>query len=320
MTRVVKSKTNKTDETIPAIQANRPLFPRLLIATRPWSFPAALSPLLITFTILYLTSNRSICKAVIFSFGMVALQGGANLLNSFCDFENGLDKSETAGDRTIVDELVTRSELPFLFTSVAAVWFISFLSTLPVASAVLQQYLTVYVIGVALAVLYSAGSASLKYVGFGDLVVFLAFGPLLVVAASWACAKDPSVVPLARILFSTAPAAILVVAILHANNHRDLKVDARNHAKTVSVRLGERLSLVYYNFLVLAPPVLSVITPLLVDKTNGLLAGILVLPLSMRLCKLVRQATVPRDIDAETAKVMLIYGIMASVGISIVGI
>jgi 1,4-dihydroxy-2-naphthoate octaprenyltransferase len=297
----------------------RPLFPRLLIATRPWSFPAALSPLLITFTIMFLSSNLQLLNAIAFSLGIVALQAAANLLNSFCDFENGLDKPESAGDRTLVDELVTRKEFPFLFVSVIAVWFVSFVSTLPISSPQLTNYLIIYTAGLGLSVFYSAGSRPLKYMGFGDLAVFLSFGPLLVIAGAWSCAVDSSNLNLVRIVSSTIPASILVVAILHANNHRDLKMDSMNSARTVSVRLGAEWSKVYYDFLVLSAPVLSVLMAFLMPSSMGLLAGILSLPLSIRLSALMNSASIPRDIDAETAKVMLVYGLLTSFGLLAVG-
>lgn len=294
---------------------SKPLFPRVLIATRPWSFPAALSPLLITFTILCLEGNLKYTNAIMFSIGIVALQGAANLLNSLCDFQNGLDKADTAGDRTFVDELVTNKEFPFLFLSVVAIWFVSFVTTLPFWSGVFSHYLAVYVVGLALSILYSAGSPPLKYIGFGDVAVFLSFGPLLVIAGAWASAIDPSTVELGRIVLSTIPSAILVVAILHANNHRDMKVDAMNSAKTVSVRLGRRLSKFYYDFLVLSPSVIAVIMAFSLPKSIGLAVGALVLPLGLRVSGMMASDEIPRDIDAETAKIMLLFGIVESVGL-----
>lgn len=299
--------------------STRPLFPRLLIATRPWSFPAALSPLLITFTIMFLADNLEISKAVVFSLSIISIQGAANLLNSFLDFERGLDRFETAGDRTMVDGLVTRKEFPFLFFSVAFVWVVSFILSLPFTSWVLYMYLAVYAVGVALGVMYSAGSRPLKYMGFGDLTVFLAFGPLLVVAAAWACGKDPSALQIPKIIISTIPASILVVAILHANNHRDLKVDARHSANTLAVLMGHQISLIYYGTLVLAPSLLSVLLALSSVSHAGMAAGGLTFPLGLRLVSVARRKTLPRDIDAETAKLMLLYGILTSLGIGLVG-
>jgi 1,4-dihydroxy-2-naphthoate octaprenyltransferase len=263
--------------------------------------------------------NLQIFNAILFSSGIIALQAAANLLNSFCDFENGLDKPETAGDRTIVDELVTRKEFPFLFLSVIAVWFISFISTLPSSSGYLTHYLVVYTVGLGISVLYSAGSPPLKYIGFGDIAVFLAFGPLLVVAAALSCARDGPLVDLEQLILATTPAAILVVAILHANNHRDIKVDAMNSAKTISVRLGKTWSKYYYDALVLMPGIISGIIAYLDPRLHGLVAGLVVVPLSVRLCALVNAENVPRDIDAETAKVMLLYGLSAGLGVLVTG-
>lgn len=296
-----------------------PLFPRLLIATRPWSFPAALSPLFITFTILFLSDNLDISKAMVFSLSIISIQGAANLLNSYFDFERGLDRFETAGDRTMVDGLVTREEFPFLFISIAFVWLVSFILSLPFNSWVLYMYLAVYSVGVALGGMYSAGSRPLKYMGLGDLTVFLAFGPFLVVAAAWACGKDPSALQISKIVVSTIPASILVVAILHANNHRDRKVDARHSANTLAVLMGHRISLIYYGTLVLAPPFLSVLLAVFSVSHKGTAAGGLTFPLGLRLVSIARKKTLPRDIDAETAKLMLLYGILTSLGIGLVG-
>ena len=295
-----------------------PLFPRLIIATRPWSFPAALSPLLITFSILYLDDNLDFVNAVLFSTGIVALQAAANLLNSFCDFRSGLDIPETAGDRTLVDALVTKEEFPFLFLSVVGVWFVSFVSTLPFASPIFSQYVVAYVAGLALSVLYSAGTPPLKYIGFGDLAVFLSFGPLLVTAGTWACAITPLSADVGRVILTSFPAAILVVAILHANNHRDMKEDAKNSARTVSVRLGKEMSEYYYYFLVLSPPAIAGGMGLLLPGAKGLLGGVLVFPMAVNLVRMVNGRHVPRDIDAETAKMMLIFGVLTSLGLLVV--
>jgi 1,4-dihydroxy-2-naphthoate octaprenyltransferase len=184
---------------------------------------------------------------------------------------------------------------------------------------VLYKYVSIYGMGLILAVAYSAGSRPLKYLGLGDLTVFMAFGPLLVIAAAWACAQDPFNLNLPRLILFSIPAAFLVVAILHANNHRDIKGDAKSLAHTVAVRMGQRLSLMYYEFLVVAPPIISVIMALVWKEYFGMLAGGLTLPLGLRLALTARSKVLPRDIDAETAKLMLLYGLVTSLGIAVVG-
>jgi 1,4-dihydroxy-2-naphthoate octaprenyltransferase len=238
-------------------------------------------------------------------------------LNSFCDFKNGLDKYETSADRTMVDELVYKSEFPWLFSKLNLLWFLSFIYTIPDDYETRKRFLGIYAIGVMLAVLYSAGSVPLKYIGLGDVAIFLSFGPLLVIAGALSASINSSLIHFIELLLLTIPSTILVVGILHANNHRDLDVDSKNNARTVSVRLGDRLSRVYYMFLVVSPVLLSVLAGMYVRP--GAMLGGMILPMSIRLVKLVSngRANIPRDIDAETAKVMLVYGILTSAGIAL---
>ena len=42
---------------------------------------------------------------------LMAIQAASNLVNSYVDFKKGLDQVDTAGDRTLVDQLVTTSTL-----------------------------------------------------------------------------------------------------------------------------------------------------------------------------------------------------------------
>jgi len=284
---------------------------------RPWSFPAAIAPLLITYALLLKEDNLSFFHGIVFAIGILALQGSANLLNSFCDFKNGLDKFKTSGDRTMVDELVTKSEFPWVFTKLNLIWFLSFISTIPGDHETRSTYLWIYAAGVMLAVFYSAGSVPLKYIGLGDLSVFMSFGPLLVIAGAYCSCVSASLLSVEKILLLTCPAAILVVAILHANNHRDLLVDAMNNAQTVSVRLGDKNSYNYYKFLLLSPVILNVWAGWS-GIERGAMLGSLIAPMSIRLIKLVQEREkIPRDIDAETAKVMLVYGILVSIGITL---
>ncbi len=51
----------------------------------------------------------------------------------------------------------------------------------------------------------------------------------------------------------TVPMAMLVSAILHANNWRDAITDTEKRVKTVASLLGDSGSLRYYHFLVFGP-------------------------------------------------------------------
>ena len=68
---------------------------------------------------------------------------------------------------------------------------------------------------------YTAGPAPLKYLGLGDLAVLICFGPGMIAYSS---SLLVGTVPVAAVVLAL-PAALYVVAILHANNYRDIESD-----------------------------------------------------------------------------------------------
>merc|ERR1719396_33504 len=89
----------------------------VVTALRPWSFPATLAPQLVALAVLRCLLHIEL-PGYITTFSLVlslmAVQATANLVNSYKDFEKGVDTQESAGDRTLVDGLVSRQTLTAL--------------------------------------------------------------------------------------------------------------------------------------------------------------------------------------------------------------
>ena len=92
---------------------------------------------------------------------------------------------------------------------------------------------------------YTAGPRY-KYLGLGDLSVFILMGPLMVLGGALAVSGQLGWMPLAASL----PVGLLVTAILHANNLRDLEADQASGLHTVAIWLGRGASLIYFRLLV----------------------------------------------------------------------
>lgn len=166
----------------------------LITAFRPWSFSAVLSPALVTFAVLqprlgYKLPTYEVVWATLI--GLVCVQAVANLVNSYCDFKKGCDTKAKAGDRTLVDGLVSAKLCLVLAGIVGAVWGGIYIWSI-VHSGFHPMTLSTAFVGTSLALGYTAGPAPLKYLGLGDLTVFLCFGPLL---ASYLSAVLIQVVP-----------------------------------------------------------------------------------------------------------------------------
>eukprot|EP00747_Dinoflagellata_sp_TGD_P103646 gnl/TRDRNA2_/TRDRNA2_169021_c1_seq1.p1 gnl/TRDRNA2_/TRDRNA2_169021_c1~~gnl/TRDRNA2_/TRDRNA2_169021_c1_seq1.p1 ORF type:complete len:543 (-),score=90.89 gnl/TRDRNA2_/TRDRNA2_169021_c1_seq1:101-1489(-) len=284
----------------------------LVTALRPWSFTTSLAPILVMLAVL-----RSLLKLELPGYtvtfmlllSMMAVQATANLVNSYCDFAKGLDTKETAGDRTLVDGLVSLRVLKTL-AIIALVWWCSFFIWSVFSTGFHPVVLGSALLGTALALGYTAGPAPLKYLGLGDLTVFVCFGPIL---AAYCSAVLVNAVRW-EVLAFTVPVALYTVATLHANNYRDIEADKRAGAVTVAIVLGPKVSLIYYDMLLAGAHISALLAGYLCGCA-GALACLFVVPQSLWLSWRIRQDELLRTQDEETAKTVMMFGVALALGI-----
>jgi len=240
---------------------------------------------------------------------LMGVQATANLVNSYKDFERGIDVKETAGDRTLVDDLVSKRTLLVMGVCCLACW-LSFFAWSVVSTGFNVVVLSLACLGTLLAIGYTAGPAPLKYLGLGDLVVFLCFGPAVI---AYSCAVLTGSVHQEAIVL-TLPVTLFVVATLHANNYRDIEADGRTGARTVAIMLGKQASLHYYSLLLLLAHI-GALTAGLWYGCAGAAASLFVAPQSIWLCMRIRIPSRLHDQDEETGKTTLLFGVALALGI-----
>lgn len=297
-----------------AVHVRPSFFEGLVTALRPWSFPATLGPQFVALAVLRGILGRELPGYVaVFSLvlAIMAVQATANLVNSYRDFEKGIDKYETAGDRTLVDGLVSKRTLKVL-AGVSFLWWLSFFAWSVVATSFNSTVLGLATLGSFLAIGYTAGPAPLKYLGLGDVVVFLCFGPAVI---AYSCIVLVGAIPWQVIAF-TVPVTLYVVAILHANNHRDIEVDSRVGAVTTAILLGANASVHYYDLLLLCAH-LGALLAGFTCNCIGVLASLLVAPQSLWLCIRIRRLATLHNQDEETAKSMMMFSVALALGVLI---
>lgn len=290
----------------------------LVTSLRVWSLPAAGIPMLLSFV--YLTCCLKIELAgysdAIFCFvSLLAVQCAANLLNSYCDFRSGCDtRNSVCGDRTLVDGLVT----PEFTVTCGSILFGAFACyMLYLLSAIGPIILVPGVVGILLAVSYSAGPFPLKYNALGDVTIVTAFGPCIAAFASLVVSQG-AVCPLELLVFSL-PVTAYTVAILHANNIRDIRNDLRVQAQTVATKLGEERAFIYYDVLLFCGAHLGVLLlGLFYLKAVGVVTTLWVLPLSIWLRFRIRSANriYLNDQDEKTGKCQMIFGLVLCIGLA----
>jgi 1,4-dihydroxy-2-naphthoate octaprenyltransferase len=97
-------------------------------------------------------------------------------------------------------------------------------------------------LSVACAVAYTANPFRLGYRGLGDLFVFIFFGVIAVVGTDYAQTGAVR----AQAVLASIPVGLLAVAILVANNLRDIDTDRAAGKRTLAVRLGAWATRVQY--------------------------------------------------------------------------
>jgi 1,4-dihydroxy-2-naphthoate octaprenyltransferase len=234
-----------------------PLLKTWIIAVRPFALSASTMPVIFgTVTAVFIGGAAFNPLLFVLSFlAMVILHSGANLLSDVNDYRKGLDKIPTPVSGAIVRGYISpesglRGSIVLIAVGVAIGLVIVYLVGVPI--------LIIGIIGVAIGVLYTVQPIALKYHALGDLAVFLDFGILGAQGAWTVQTKTASWIP----ALWAVPMAMLVVAILHANNWRDIRSDEKSDVKTVAALLGDRGSYIYYGFLV--PGAFGVVVLLLV--------------------------------------------------------
>ncbi len=221
-----------------------PNWKKWLIAARPWALPASTIPVGLG-TLLAITVGKSQFhwgRFLLALLAMVILHFAANMLSDVHDYRRGLDREVTPVSGAIVRQWLSSAAVLraasglFIFGSLLGIILV--LMTGP-------TLLFIGLVGVAVGANYHY----LKARALGDLAVFLNFGVLGSMGA-W-------VVQTEKFSFWPGlwaiPQALLVVAILHANNWRDTVTDKEKKVFTVASLLGDSGSLSYYGLLLFAP-------------------------------------------------------------------
>jgi 1,4-dihydroxy-2-naphthoate octaprenyltransferase len=283
----------------------------IFIATRPWSF--VMTVLSLTFGILlaYYDGLRvSWTLSLLAVVGSVFLHAAVNVWNDYYDYKYGFDSpaSGTAIYRPhpLIQGFMTASQVMILATSSAVVGLV--LGAL-IAFEGRPLAVLLGLIGAALAFFYTGPPIKYKYRGLGEIGVFTAWGPLMVLGAYYVASGALSWKP----VVASIPLGLLVAAVLLANNIRDIDVDKASGARTLAVRLGRERAVKLYKILILLPFVLIpayVATKIL--PLESLLSVIAVLQ-APSLIRMFDHGS-PPDADPRTAKLLQNFATLLIVG------
>ena len=192
------------------------------------------------------------------------LQIGVNFANDYFDGVRGVDTPERIGPPRLTasgrvsPRSVLVAALACLFVGAVAGLALA-LATAPVA------ILFVGALALVAALAYSGGPRPYAGLGLGEVMVFCFFGLMAVCGSAYVQVET---IP-AGAWWSGAAMGSLAVAVLVANNLRDISTDAASGKRTLAVRLGDRATRRLYRATMVAAYVVIVAGVLVFIASEG---------------------------------------------------
>lgn len=176
----------------------------------------------------------------------VGLQVGVNFANDFHDGVRGVDTPDRLGPPRLTSSGLA-SPRAVLLAALACIGLAG-VAGLALAAATTWWLVPLGAVAMLALWLYSGGPRPYAGLGLGELMVFVFFGVMATAGTAYVQAETVG----AAAWWSSVSMGLLAVAILVANNLRDIPTDRAAGKRTLAVRLGDRRTRRLYRALVVA--------------------------------------------------------------------
>jgi 1,4-dihydroxy-2-naphthoate octaprenyltransferase len=274
-------------------------------------------PVIIGTTTAYVAGAFSFSMMIAAAVGIASLHLGANLLNDYHD-ASGSDPVNvrltpfSGGSRVIQESalrpwaVLTMAILFFVLGIATGVWFIyqGRLLVIPIG-----------LMGLFAGWAYSAPPFQLMNRGWGETVIFFAFGPLVTLGTHYVITGDISL----KAFLMGIPQGFFITAVIWINQFPDYEADRRAGKVNLVVRLGPGPARYVYCAIMLAP-FLAVIL-MIAGGASSFLAmfSFIALPPALKAMRIAwkeylsHQGIVPAQ--ALTIQTLIIHGLLLSLGL-----
>ncbi|MBR4130616.1 MAG: prenyltransferase [Bacteroidaceae bacterium] len=283
-----------------------------ILATRPWSFPASAMPVIVTIVFVWSQGYQmSWGLGLMALVNIILVHAAGNVWSDYHDYKKGVDADDTYGVRILTDKQFTPKEVLALSVT---------LQVLAVLMGLLMVWLTGITLlwfglaGIALSLLYPP----LKYAALGDLVIMACYSVLPMLGTTFICCGK--IVP--EVLWLAVPIGSITVAILHANNTRDIETDQRAGIRTFPILATRSEAIRIYVCELIIPYAWLLFMTLLHLVSPWTLLTIITLPLALKNCKQMLACKTEgikaiARLDEATAKLQLAFSLMLALGLTL---
>lgn len=232
------------------------------------TLPMAIAPIIIGTAAAYELDALHWDRAVLAAVVALLLQIGVNYANDYSDGIRGTDEVRVGPLRLVGSGAARPRDVKLAAFAALGLAMLAGLALVLLSQA---WWLLLVGAGAVLAAWgYTGGKNPYGYMGLGDVFVFVFFGPVATLGTTFTQAGQVS----AAAVLGSMSTGLIAVALLMANNVRDIPTDSEVGKRTLAVRLGDRNArLSYVAMLALSVLLMLIIAP---DKPWILLVALLI--------------------------------------------
>ncbi len=255
----------------PTLHASPSALKAYFLASRPKTWIASLSPVLIGTAMVLHINGRIFMLTLLFS---LLIQIGTNFANDYFDFINGADTHLRNGPKRATQEGWVSPQA--MLRATILIFTTALVIAIPLMILAGLWSLFVALACIAFGILYTGGPKPLGYLGLGEVLVLIFFGP---VATCGTYFLQTGVTDPAIFVSSLAP-GLLSCSIIIANNLRDEKSDRAANKQTLIARFGRTFGSWEYTAAIALAAIVPWVLVFVYGAPPKLLAASIILPLA----------------------------------------
>ena len=286
-------------------------FSAWILASRPKTLPAAISPVLMGTTMAFADGGVHWLSAFLALFGALMIQIGTNLANDYFDHKHGKDTQERLGPIRVTQAGLVSDQAMKLAISI--VFTAAFVAGIYLVYRAGWPIVIIGLLSLLFGMIYTAGPFPLAYLGIADLFAFLFFGPIALAGTYYAQTLDMNWV----VLVAGIAPGCFSIALLTVNNLRDVDEDRGTNKKTLIVRLGKSYGRSQYLVSMILAALIPIVLWQMTSSHSGVLITLLALIFSIPAIRGMFGGAQGRGLNqtlAQTGKTQLIYTLLFIIG------
>ncbi|GGB49628.1 1,4-dihydroxy-2-naphthoate octaprenyltransferase [Fictibacillus barbaricus] len=288
------------------------IHPKVIYASvRPISLTASIIPVLFGTILALQWTNIHWTAFILTLLGALFLQCGTNLVNDYFDHVKGADIPGSLSPSGVIDrkEMTPRQ----VYVTGLIFFSLSIIVGLILTALTGPVVLFIGIPSLLVGYFYTATRYALAYNGLGEVASGSTLGILAVVGSFYTQTLSIN----NEIFLAAIPNALLVMAILHANNLRDFETDKQIGKTTVAGLIGRKASRVEFYILMIGTYVSLTALVLLNILPSWSLIAAITLPLAIKGLKIAVSTWEAKQLNQVlglTALLHLSFGVLLCIG------